>query len=85
MALSSLKVLGTGCAKCEKLAANAREAIGKLGISGIEVEHVKDLKEIVRYGVMLTPAIAINGKAKFPGKVLSVEEIEKLLKESINT
>jgi small redox-active disulfide protein 2 len=84
MELSSVKVLGTGCAKCDKLSANANEALGKLGIADIQVEHVKDLKEIARHGVMLTPAIVINGKAKSPGKVLSVEEVTKLLKESID-
>jgi small redox-active disulfide protein 2 len=83
MALSSFKVLGAGCAKCEKLAANAKEALSKLGITDIQVEHIKDLKEIARHGVMLTPAIAINGKAKSPGKVLSVEDIEKLIKENM--
>ena len=81
MALSSVKVLGTGCAKCDKLAANATEALKALGISDIQVEHVKDLKEIARHGVMLTPAIVINGKAKAPGKVLSVEDITKLINE----
>ena len=84
MALTSLKVLGTGCAKCDKLTENAKEALGALGITDVQVEHVKDLKEIARHGVMLTPAIVVNGKAKSPGKVLSAEEITKLIKESIN-
>ena len=73
MALSSVKVLGTGCAKCDKLTENANEALKKLSITNIRVEHVKDLKEIARHGVMITPAIVINGKAKSPGKVLSAE------------
>jgi len=81
MALTSIKVLGAGCAKCDKLAANATGALNGLGISDIQVKHVKDLKEIARHGVMLTPAIVINGKAKAPGKVLSVEDITKLIKE----
>jgi small redox-active disulfide protein 2 len=83
MSLTSVKVLGTGCAKCDKLATNAEEALRKLEITDIHVEHVKDLKEIARHGVMLTPAIVINGKAKSPGKALSVDEITKLLRESI--
>lgn len=82
MALSSIKVLGTGCAKCDKLTANVKEALSSLGITDIQVEHVKDLKEIAKHGVMLTPAIVINGKAKSPGKLLSVEEVTKLIKES---
>jgi small redox-active disulfide protein 2 len=81
MALTSIKILGTGCQKCDKLEANAKEALSAMGISGIQVEHVRDLKEIARHGVMLTPAIVINGKAKSPGKLLSVEEIVKLIKE----
>jgi len=82
MTLSNVKVLGVGCAKCDKLAANATEALNALGISDIQVEHVKDLKEIARHGVMLTPAIVINGKTKSPGKVLSVDEITKLITEA---
>jgi small redox-active disulfide protein 2 len=81
MAVSSVKVLGGGCAKCDKLTANANEALRALGVTDIQVEHVKDLKEIARHGVMLTPAIVINGKAKSPGKVLSVEEVTALFKE----
>ena len=82
MVLTSLKVLGMGCAKCEKLAANAKEALSKLEVTDIQIEHVKDLKEIARHGVMSTPTIVINGKAKSPGKLLSVEEIVNLIKES---
>jgi small redox-active disulfide protein 2 len=84
MALTSVKVLGGGCAKCDKLTANAKEAITKLGIPGIDVEHVKDLKEIAKHGVMMTPCIVINGKAKSPGKVLSVEDVMNLIKENID-
>ena len=79
MSLTSIKVLGTGCAKCDKLTANAEEALKKAGISDVTVEHVKDLKEIARHGVMLTPCIVINGKAKSPGKLFSVEEVAKLI------
>ena len=82
MALSSIKVLGVGCAKCDRLSANAAEALNSLGITDVQVEHVKDLKEIARHGVMSTPTIVINGKAKSPGKLLSVEEISKLITES---
>jgi len=82
MNISSVRILGTGCAKCNKLEANAKEALLKAGLDAVQVEHVRDLKEIARYGVMLTPALVINGKAKSPGKLLSVEEIIKLLEES---
>ena len=85
MSLSSVKVLGTGCAKCDKLTANVEEALRKLGIEDIQVEHVKEIKEIAHHGVMLTPAVVINDKAKSPGKVLSVEDVAKLIQENIGS
>ena len=73
-----VQILGTGCMKCEKLEANAKEAIKEKG--GIyEIEKVTDIKKIMDFGVMLTPALAIDGQVKSVGKILSVEEIKKLL------
>jgi small redox-active disulfide protein 2 len=73
-----IQILGTGCMKCEKLEANAKEAIKEKG--GVyEIEKVTDIKKIMDYGVMLTPALAIDGQVKSVGKILSVEEIKKLL------
>ena len=73
-----IQILGTGCMKCEKLEANAKEAIKEKG-AAYEVEKISDIKKIMDFGVMLTPALAIDGQVKIAGKVLSVEEIKKLL------
>jgi small redox-active disulfide protein 2 len=73
-----IEVLGTGCPKCNLLEQSAKAAADKLGIS-YEITHIKDMNEIVSRGVMLTPALAIDGKVKVMGKVPSVEEITKLL------
>ncbi|MBP1730804.1 MAG: redox-active disulfide protein 2 [Deltaproteobacteria bacterium] len=73
-----IQILGTGCLKCEKLEANAKEAI-KERTGVYEIEKISDIKRIMEFGVMLTPALAIDGQVKIAGKVLSVEEIKKLL------
>ena len=73
-----VQILGTGCMKCEKLEANAKEAIKEKG-GDYEIEKVTEIKKIMDYGVMLTPALAIDGQVKSVGKLLSVEEIKKLL------
>ena len=73
-----IKILGTGCANCKKLEANAREAIKDLGLDA-EVEKVEDLREIVGYGVMRTPALVVDETVKVLGKVATVEEIRQLL------
>jgi small redox-active disulfide protein 2 len=73
-----VQVLGTGCAKCEKLKHNAEEAIQQSGIEAT-VEKVTDIMEITGFGVMMTPALAIDGEVKAVGKVLSSGDIQKLL------
>lgn len=73
-----IQVLGTGCAKCEKLKKNAEEAAAQLGVEAM-VEKVTDINVIVGFGVMSTPALAIDGEVKSVGKVLSPDEIKKLL------
>ena len=73
-----VQILGTGCPKCEKLKKNAEEAI-KLAGANAQVEKVTDIVKITSFGVMMTPAIAIDGQVKAMGKVLSPEEIKKLL------
>jgi small redox-active disulfide protein 2 len=73
-----IEILGTGCPKCEKLSANTKEALNILGI-GADVKKVEDLKEIMKYRVMLTPALVVDGEVKSTGKVLSVEEIKKIV------
>lgn len=73
-----VQVLGTGCAKCRQLLANAEQAVRDAGVEAA-VEKVQDIREILRFGVMTTPALAIDGKVKAAGRVLSPEEIRKLL------
>lgn len=73
-----IQILGIGCPKCKKLADNAEQAIRELGVSA-EVEKVTDIKEIMKFGIMLTPALAIDGQVKASGKVPSVEEIKKII------
>ena len=74
-----VQILGTGCPKCKKLAANAQEAIAKAGVDA-QIEKIDKLAEIVAFGVMSTPALAVDGELKAAGKVLSVEQIEAILK-----
>ncbi|HJX31446.1 MAG TPA: thioredoxin family protein [Thermodesulfobacteriota bacterium] len=76
--MKKIQILGAGCAKCEKLAKNADQAVKELGIE-CQIEKVTDIKEITNYGVMLTPGFAVDGDAKTAGKVLTVEEIKKYL------
>jgi small redox-active disulfide protein 2 len=73
-----IQILGAGCQNCIKLAKNAEEAAKAKG-ADYEIEKVTDIKEIMGYGVMQTPALAIDGKVKSVGRVLSVDEIKKLL------
>lgn len=73
-----IKVLGTGCANCKKLEANAKEAVAKLGIDAI-VEKVESIQDIMAYGVMKTPAIVVDEQVKIMGKVASVDEIIKVI------
>ncbi|MCX5813552.1 MAG: thioredoxin family protein [Proteobacteria bacterium] len=73
-----IQILGTGCVKCTKLAAHAEEAAKQAGIE-FEIEKITDIKKIMGFGVMMTPAIAIDGQVKSVGKVLSTDEIKKLL------
>ena len=76
--MKKIQVLGTGCAKCKKLAENAEAAAGKSGIE-YELEKVTDINEIMKFGVMMTPALAVDGEVKVVGKVPSPEEIEEMI------
>ena len=69
-----IQILGSGCPKCKQLEANAREAIAKAGIEA-EVEKVSDIDKIMEMGVMMTPALAVDGEVKSVGKLLGVEQI----------
>ncbi len=76
--MKKIQILGTGCAKCVKLTSNAEEAVREKGIQA-EIEKVTDIRKIMDFGVMMTPGLAIDGEVKAVGKVLSVEEIKKML------
>jgi small redox-active disulfide protein 2 len=73
-----LQVLGTGCPKCKKLTENAEAAAKELGID-YEIEKVTDVKDIMKFGVMMTPALAVDGVVEVVGKVAEIEDIKKLL------
>ncbi len=76
--MKKIQVLGTGCPKCKKLAQNAEIAAKALGIE-YEIEKVTDINEIMNFGVMMTPALAVDGRVKIVGKVPSPEDIEKMI------
>lgn len=73
-----IEVLGTGCAKCKTLYENTEKALAESGKSA-EVVKVEDIQSIMKYGVMSTPALVIDGQVKFSGKVASVAEIMGML------
>ena len=73
-----IQILGTGCPKCEALAAHAEQAARELGLE-FEMEKVTGLSKIMAFGVMLTPALAVDGEVKVVGKVPSADEIKALL------
>jgi small redox-active disulfide protein 2 len=75
--MKKIQILGTGCPKCKKLTENAEAAAKELGIE-YEIEKVSDINDIMNFGVMMTPALAVDGKVKVVGKVASVEEIKKI-------
>ncbi len=74
-----VQILGSGCASCKRLEANAREAVKNLSIDA-EIAKVQDMDKIMEMGVMITPGLAVDGEVKKTGKVLSVSEIEEILK-----
>ena len=77
----SVKVLGSGCAKCNELEAATRAALSQLGMDDT-IEHVTDFVQIAAYGVMTTPALVVDGKLLSYGKVLKTDEVVKLLQQA---
>ena len=73
-----IQILGTGCPKCKKLTENAETAAKTAGIE-CTIEKVTDINEIMTFGVMMTPALAIDGDVKVVGKVLTPEQIKAYL------
>ena len=76
-----IEILGTGCPKCKKLAKNAEEALEEMGIDA-EIVKVTKIKDIMKYGVMMTPALAVEGRVVLKGKVVGKEEIKETIKKN---
>jgi small redox-active disulfide protein 2 len=76
--MKEVKVLGTGCPKCKKLAEQAELAARELGLD-CPIEKVEDIQKIMAYGVIMTPALVVDGQVKVIGKVPSLDDLKKLL------
>jgi small redox-active disulfide protein 2 len=73
-----IEILGTGCPKCKTTETNVRKAVEELGTNA-DIVKVEDLEEIINRGVMMTPAVVIDGDVKIVGKVPTTDEIKKML------
>ncbi len=78
-----IQILGTGCPKCKKLEEAADEAAKELQLD-YEIEKVTDINQIMAFGVMMTPALAVDGDVKVVGKVPALDEIKSLLRRKTN-
>ncbi|OIP35921.1 MAG: thioredoxin family protein [Deltaproteobacteria bacterium CG2_30_66_27] len=76
--MKTLQILGPGCARCKTLAANTEAAAKRLGIP-YRMEKVTEITKIMSFGVMSTPALAVDGAVKFAGKIPTTEEIQRIL------
>jgi small redox-active disulfide protein 2 len=76
--MKKIQILGTGCPKCKKLAENAEAAVKELSVE-YDIEKVTKINEIMKFGVMVTPALAVDGQVKVVGKVASPDEIKGML------
>jgi small redox-active disulfide protein 2 len=75
-----IKILGSGCSKCQSTEKNVKEALAESGLD-VQVDKVTDVMEIARYGVFITPAVIIDGKVKSVGKIPDTEEIKIWIKQ----
>jgi small redox-active disulfide protein 2 len=73
-----IQILGTGCAKCKTLTANAEQAVQELGMDA-QIEKVSDIADIMKFQILMTPGLVINGQVKTAGRVPSVDEIKQML------
>ena len=76
--MKKLQILGTGCPKCHKLTAATEEAAQSLSLE-YKLEKVTQIQDIMAFGVMMTPALVVDGVVKVMGKVPSVDELKKML------
>jgi len=79
----TIKILGSGCPKCQQLEQNAKKAVEELDLKYAQVEHIYDVNKIIEMGIMMTPAMAIDEKIVSAGKILSVEEIKEIVKQNL--
>jgi small redox-active disulfide protein 2 len=77
--VKKIQILGTGCPKCKKMAEQAEEAAKELGID-YELEKVTDITEIMSFGVMLTPALVVDGNVKVAGKLPKFDELKNMIR-----
>jgi len=78
-----IQVLGTGCAKCKELATRTENAARLLGLE-VAVEKVTDVREIMKFGILMTPALAIDGTVKIAGRVPTEAEIQTVLTSALS-
>lgn len=76
--MKKIQILGTGCKKCEELMNNTKKAVEELKLEA-EIEKVEDIMEIMKFSVLMTPAIVVDGEVKASGKVLSPDKIKEIL------
>jgi small redox-active disulfide protein 2 len=79
----TIKILGSGCPKCQQLEANTKKAVEELGLKDVQVEHIYDINKIIEMGVMMTPALAVDEEIVASGKIPTVEEIKEILKGKV--
>jgi small redox-active disulfide protein 2 len=73
-----IEILGMGCAKCNKLEDMVNDAVREMGIDA-QIDHVQDIKKIMTYGVMTTPALVVDGQVKVAGKIPSLADIKQMI------
>ncbi len=78
--MKKIEILGTGCAKCHKLEEESRKAAEELGLE-CQIDKIEDIQKITSYGVMMTPALVVDGQVKVVGRVPSLETLKKYLSE----
>lgn len=76
--MKKLQILGTGCPKCQKLTEQTEQAAKELGLE-YEIEKVTDINDIMGYGIMMTPGLAVDGEVKAAGRIPNTEEIKNML------
>jgi small redox-active disulfide protein 2 len=76
--LKKLQILGTGCSKCKRLTEQVEQAAKELGIEH-QIERVTDIEQIISFGGMTTPALAVDGQIKVAGNIPSVDELKRLI------